>query len=145
MAISFHNADISFVLKEKGKLKTFIDSYFRQMAGKSITASYVFCSDEYLLKINRDFLRHDYYTDIITFPLIQTTQKVQAEIYISLDRVLDNAAKHRVSDTDELHRVMFHGVLHLAGYPDKTKEQKVLMRKAEEDMMEEYKRRNEKE
>ena len=138
MAISFHTADISFVLKEKGKLKKFISSYFERLTGKSISASFVFCSDEYLLKINQNFLRHDYYTDIITFPLLQTAQKVQAEIYISLDRVIDNATKHKVSDTNELHRVMFHGILHLAGYPDKTKAQKTQMRKAEQDMMESY-------
>ena len=69
--------------------------------------SYIFCSDDYLLRINQDYLKHDYYTDIITFPLSETDRRVEAEIYISIDRVRDNATKLKVPFDQELHRVLF--------------------------------------
>ena len=131
MAVSFHNADITFRLADKTTLKKFIIDSFLSATGKKLSATYIFCTDEYLLRINQDFLDHDYYTDIITFPLSDTDQKTEAEIYISLDRVNDNAAKLKVSPDHELLRVIFHGALHLAGYKDKTKEQKEVMRKKE--------------
>ena len=132
MPVSFHNADIAFKLAAKTALKNFITSSFEKEAKKKLIISYVFCSDEYLLGINKSFLKHDYYTDIITFPLSETDKKVESEIYISVDRIRDNATKLKVPFEHELHRVIFHGVLHLIGYKDKTKEQKDLMRKAEE-------------
>jgi rRNA maturation RNase YbeY len=132
MPVSFHNADIAFKLAAKTALKNFITSSFEKEAKKKLSISYVFCSDEYLLGINKSFLQHDYYTDIITFPLSETDKKVESEIYISIDRIRENATKLKVPFEHELHRVIFHGVLHLIGYKDKTKEQKDLMRKAEE-------------
>ena len=75
--------------------------------------SYIFCSDKYLLEINQQFLKHDYYTDIITFDLSETPKQVIAEVYISVDRVKDNARALGVSVKKELHRVIFHGALHL--------------------------------
>ena len=84
-----------------------------------------------MLEINRQFLTHDFYTDIITFDLSETNA-IQAEIYISVDRVRDNALKLGVSFKSELHRVIFHGVLHLCGYKDKTKGEKEKMRDKEE-------------
>ncbi len=92
--------------------------------------SYVFCSDEFLLEINQSYLNHDTYTDIITFDYNEDGL-LNGEIYISTDRVVENAVRFRESETDELHRVMVHGLLHLCGYPDKTEEQKVAMRKLE--------------
>ena len=133
MAVSFHNADISYRLADQKLLKKFIADSFLKETGKKISVGYVLCSDEYLLRINQDFLKHDYYTDIITFPLADTDKKTEAEIYISIDRVIDNAKKLKVPQEQELLRVIFHGVLHLAGYPDKTKAQKEVMRKKEED------------
>jgi rRNA maturation RNase YbeY len=132
MAVSFHNADIPFRLAAKTALKKFISTSFEKEAKKKLSMSYVFCSDEYLLRINQDFLQHDYYTDIITFPLSETDQKVEAEIYISIDRIRDNAAKLKIPFERELLRVIFHGVLHLIGYKDKTAAQKKAMREAEE-------------
>ena len=132
MAVSFQNADIAFRLASKNKLKKFISTSFEAEAGKKLSVSYVFCSDEYLLRINQDFLKHDYYTDIITFPLSETDKKVEAEIYISIERVKENALKLKVSFEQELYRVLFHGILHLIGYKDKTAAQKDAMRKAEE-------------
>ncbi|MCW3126297.1 MAG: hypothetical protein JWO03_1955 [Bacteroidetes bacterium] len=140
MAVSFHNADITFRLADRALLKKFIADSFLKETGKKLSVGYVFCSDEYLLRINQDFLKHDYYTDIITFPLVDTDKKTEAEIYISTDRVNDNASKLKVSADHELLRVIFHGVLHLAGYPDKTKEQKEIMRKKEESWIRAYRK-----
>ncbi len=135
MAISFHNADISFKLKNKTVLKKFIADTFLQECGKKLSATYVFCSDEYLLGINRSFLQHDYYTDIITFPLSENDSSVASEIYISIDRVADNAKRHKATEQEELLRVIFHGALHLAGYKDKTKAQEKQMRGKEEEWL----------
>lgn len=132
MPVSFHNADVTFKLAAKAALKNFITSSFEKEANKKLSISYVFCSDEYLLGINQNFLQHDYYTDIITFPLSETDKAVKAEIYISIDRIRENATKLKVPFEQELHRVIFHGVLHLIGYKDKTTAQKEAMRKAEE-------------
>ena len=98
----------------------------------------MFCSDEYLLRINRDYLQHDYYTDIITFDLSEPGGPVQGEIYISVDRVRDNAKELAVSIQKELHRVIFHGVLHLCGYTDKTKQDQARMRALEEKYLDLY-------
>jgi probable rRNA maturation factor len=99
--------------------------------GKTIgELSYVFCSDEYLLKINQDHLNHDTYTDIITFDYCQDGL-INGEIYISTDRVRENALSFRESEINELHRVMSHGLLHLCGYPDKTEKESDIMRAKE--------------
>jgi probable rRNA maturation factor len=95
--------------------------------------TYVFCDDEYLLQINRQYLKHDFYTDIITFDLGTGKGKpIVGEIYISIDRVRENAKTHAVSLQVELLRVIFHGALHLCGYKDKTRNESAAMRKAEE-------------
>lgn len=94
--------------------------------------TFVFCSDEYLLSINKEYLNHDYYTDIITFNLANTGHPVEGEIYISLDRVKENAQKLNETYKNELHRVIFHGALHLCGYRDKTIEEQSKMRKKED-------------
>lgn len=135
MPISFHNADISFKLEKKVLLKKFIAETFQKECGKKLSATYVFCSDEYLLGINRSFLQHDYYTDIITFPLSETDTMVESEIYISVDRVADNAKKHKAASEEELLRVIFHGALHLAGYKDKTKAEQTTMRRKENEWL----------
>ena len=95
--------------------------------------SYVFGSDEWLLEINQKFLNHDTYTDIITFDQSDSEDELDGEIYISLDRVRENAQKFEVTFEKELHRVMVHGLLHLAGFSDKTEEEKKLMREKEEE------------
>jgi rRNA maturation RNase YbeY len=94
---------------------------------------YVFCSDDFLLQINKDFLQHDYYTDIITFEMGDTAASgVVGEIYISTDRVKDNAASLSIGFQEELLRVVFHGALHLCGYKDKTPTERAKMREAED-------------
>ena len=92
--------------------------------------SYVFCNDEYLVDLNRQFLNHDTLTDILTFPY--KGEGVKGEIYISIDRVKENAKELNIEFREELRRVMIHGVLHLLGYKDNTENQKQKMRKAED-------------
>jgi probable rRNA maturation factor len=82
--------------------------------------SYIFCSDIYLLQVNQQFLNHNYFTDIITFDNSAGDGLIVGDVFISVDRIRENAAKYKVSVTDELHRVIIHGALHLVGYTDKT-------------------------
>ena len=114
--------------------------YLPAQSKKKLHVGYVFCSDEFLLKMNRQFLDHDFYTDIITFPLSETDQEIEAEIYISVDRVKDNAAKLKVDFSEELNRVIFHGVLHLMGYKDKSKADKETMHGKENERLRGFKR-----
>lgn len=120
------------ILRHRTKLKKFIEGIFRKEAKKLGSLNFVFCSDKELLAINREYLSHDYYTDIITFELSEKGQPIEGEVYISIDRVAENAQTLNVSLTRELHRVIFHGVLHLCGYSDKKKIQQELMRKRED-------------
>ncbi len=94
--------------------------------------NYIFCSDDYLLAMNRQYLNHDTYTDILTFDNADEPGKLEADIYISLDRVKENAATLNINVNDELQRVMVHGLLHLLGYTDKTEEEKKEMREKED-------------
>ncbi|HVM87389.1 MAG TPA: rRNA maturation RNase YbeY [Puia sp.] len=119
-----------FFFPNRRKLKSFIELLFKKERKKLLHVSYVFCSDEFLLKINQEYLNHDYYTDIVTFDLSETYQIV-GEIYISIDRVKDNAKTFNSSFFEELHRVIFHGALHLSGYADKTINEKARMTKKE--------------
>lgn len=131
MPIQFTNDRITFNLKKKSILKTWIRSVIEKEKLILGNLSYVFCDDESLLKINQQFLDHDTYTDIITFDY-REGKTVNGEIYISIDRVRDNAEKYKTNFENELHRVMIHGVLHICGYKDKTKAAKELMRKMED-------------
>lgn len=132
MPISFNYADVKSIgLKDKTGVKTFVLSMLKEEKKVVSKIDYIFCSDRYLLQINRDFLQHNYYTDIITFNLSENV-KIVGEIYISVDRVKENAAVHKSTFTCELLRVIFHGVLHLCGYKDKTKNELTLMRQKED-------------
>ena len=93
--------------------------------------NYIFCDDEYLLKVNRDFLQHDYYTDIITFDYVKG-KTIAGDIFVSLPRISENAETHSKNFNLELHRVLAHGVLHLCGYKDKTEEEIKEMRNKED-------------
>lgn len=97
--------------------------------------SLIFCSDDYLLEVNRQYLKHDYYTDIITFDYC-VDKTVSGDLFISIDRVKDNALKESVEFKHELNRVVVHGVLHLLGYKDKQPDQKELMTKMEDKYLE---------
>lgn len=93
--------------------------------------TYIFMSDDGLLKVNRDFLKHDYYTDVITFDYVKG-KTISADIFVSLPRISENAILHSKDFNSELHRVLAHGLLHLCGYNDKTDEEKIEMRKKED-------------
>lgn len=140
MPVSFHVADVTFNLKNKLNLKQFIPQQFKLKANKNISLSVILCSDEYLLNINKQFLQHDYYTDIITFPLEESSKKTTAEIYISLDRIWENAQKQNVHFEEEFYRVLFHGIIHLAGFKDKTKSEKEIMTKQEDIWLSDFKK-----
>ena len=101
------------------QLKTFLNSLISAEGFSTGDIAIVFCSDEYLLKVNQDFLNHDYYTDIITFDYCENG-KISGDLLISLDRVLDNSTKEKTVFKEELFRVIFHGVLHLCGFKDKS-------------------------
>lgn len=138
MAIHFDAHEVSVTIKQKTKLKTFLKSIFEREGQKLKELQYVFCSDAYLLEMNQQFLQHDTYTDIITFEMSEVPGETVGEIYISIDRVRDNAAKFKVSEEQELHRVIFHGALHLCGYKDKTKKDAALMREKEDECLKLY-------
>ena len=131
-SVYFNNADRSFCVSSKKRIKINIENIFKTVSKALSRLDFIFCSDEYLLQINKNFLQHDYYTDIITFPLSDKDQPIVAEVYISLDRVKENASQHNVKFFDEVLRVVFHGALHLCDYLDKTKKQQQVMRKKED-------------
>lgn len=138
MHIEF-NFPAKVALTNRTELKQFIASIFKREKKKPGTISYVFCSDDYLLDINRSYLNHDYYTDIITFDLSEPGSGIiDAEIYISIDTIRDNAKRFDTSINKELHRVIFHGVLHLCGYKDKTPGDQKLMTEKEDHYLELY-------
>ncbi len=111
--VRFHFPLTAFSFTERRRLKLFIVALFRKEGQSLTTIDYVFCSDKALLDINKTHLKHDYYTDIITFNMAFTEEPVEGEIYISIDRVRDNAQDFDQSFRRELHRVIFHGALHL--------------------------------
>ena len=127
----------NFSLTQRTELKSFIREIFKKENKKLLSLQYVFCTDEYLLEINRQYLQHDFYTDIITFEL-GTAEKIDGEIYISAERVRENSRLMQTSFKEELHRVIFHGVLHLCGYKDKLKNEKLEMRTKEDRLLQLY-------
>ena len=119
-AIRFFEEDISYKLKHKTGVKKWITETIEAEGFKLKELTYIFCSDDYLLQINQQYLDHDTYTDIITFDNSEKEQVIIGDIFISIDRIRENAAKFGTGETNELHRVMIHGALHLLGYKDKT-------------------------
>ncbi|MBX2913796.1 MAG: rRNA maturation RNase YbeY [Cyclobacteriaceae bacterium] len=132
MQVSFYAADVHLPRFNKKKTTDWIKSVVKGYNAPFSELTYVFCSDSYLLSINKEFLKHNTLTDIITFRLSKRVEPIEAEIYISIERVADNAERFQVSKDQELHRVIIHGVLHLIGFKDKKASEKRLMRKTEE-------------
>ncbi len=132
MAVIFSYADRRLNWRYKKKLKIFIELLMKQEQGRTADLAYIFCSDQFLLKINKEYLNHDYYTDIITFDLSESKNALKGEVYISLDRVRENTVIHKSSFKEEILRVIFHGALHLCGYRDKKKSEIKLMRQMED-------------
>jgi probable rRNA maturation factor len=136
--VTFHYLVRPFTCQQRTVLKQFILSLFKKEQKKLDSLRFIFCSDEYLLSINKRFLQHDYYTDIITFNLASENEKIVGEVYISIDRVRDNAKTLNEPFNRELQRVIFHGSLHLCGYRDKTKREIIIMRNKEDFYLHDY-------
>ncbi|MCU7550955.1 rRNA maturation RNase YbeY [Chitinophagaceae bacterium LB-8] len=130
--VSFHYLDVKFFFKNRETVKQFILELFKREGKKVDTVNYIFCTDEYLIDLNMEYLNHDTYTDIITFFYSENDQPVLSDIYISIERVKENAVQFQTSIKNELLRVLFHGALHLCGYKDKKAEEEKLMREKEE-------------
>jgi len=131
--VRFSYADRSLSLRQKRKVQSFVGDLFSKEHKTPFQLQYVFCSDEYLHAMNLDFLKHDTYTDIITFDLSDDPLNlIEGEIYISVDRVAANATDLGLPFEEEALRVIFHGALHLCGYGDKTKAAKTEMRARED-------------
>jgi probable rRNA maturation factor len=130
--VNFFYQDVRFSFRNRTEIKGFLKELFRKEGEKLNELNIIFCTDDALLEINRNFLQHDYYTDIITFPLNNKGEPLAAELYISIDRVRDNAVQAAVHFKEELLRVIFHGCLHLTGYGDKSSQQIKRMRERED-------------
>ncbi len=133
--ITFQAEEIKFTLKEKTRHKTWLAKLAAKEKHSISELNYIFCSDEYLHKVNLEYLNHDTYTDIITFDNSEDKKNkiIEGDIFISIDRVKENANKFETNPDDELHRVMAHGLLHLMGYKDKSSKDSALMREKEEE------------
>ena len=127
--ISFYSVG-TFSLKTEAAVVDCIKAITAEESREVGDITFVFCDDNYLLKINKEFLDHDTYTDIITFDY-SVGNEVISEIYVSTDRVEENAKKYKQTFENEIHRVMIHGVLHLCGYNDKLAEERQIMRDKE--------------
>jgi rRNA maturation RNase YbeY len=130
--ISFKNNGISAGIKKPKELKRFLASIFTSEGYEFKEVSYIFCSDKYLSALNQKYLSHDSLTDIITFTLSGVSMPIISDIYISIERVRENASLYDAPYVEELYRVMIHGVLHLCGYSDHSPELKKDMKKMEE-------------
>lgn len=126
--IFFHFADKKAHISNTTKIKDLISKIFQNERVNFLRIDYIFCSDEYLLRLNNEFLQHNFYTDVISFPLNEFNTPVTGEIYISVDRVKENTKNYNLQFQQEILNVIIHGALHLCGYKDKTKKQIELMR-----------------
>lgn len=133
--INFFEEDIVFKPKQKSQLRDWIKDTCVTEGFKLKELNYIFCSDAYLLEINQQYLDHDTYTDIITFDNSEDEGIIVGDIFISAERIRENAEKFKVTEATELHRVMIHGALHLLGYTDKTAESKKLMTQKEDEYL----------
>jgi rRNA maturation RNase YbeY len=133
--IHFFSESIDFDLSESQKITTWIEKIITKEGFEIKLLNYIFCNDEYLHQINLEYLNHDTYTDIITFDNSEKDKTVESDIFISVERVRENATKFDTSFENELARVLIHGVLHLLGYPDKSPEEAEIMRNKEQEAL----------
>lgn len=140
MPAKFYDHQTRSALKDRRRLSAWLDELVGRYIDRDgkVSLAYIFCTDDYLLEINQQFLNHDTFTDIITFDMTEDGERLNGEIYISIPRVKENAKDLGVSYNDELHRVIFHGALHLCGFKDKTAADKNKMRQMEDTCMDEY-------
>ena len=127
--IQYYSEDISFQLDDDVKVSTWLEESVVAEKGNLVALNFIFCSDDYLHRLNVQYLQHDTLTDVITFPYSEG--QVEGDIFISIDRVRENARVFESGFTKELYRVMIHGVLHLLGYGDKSETEKQLIREKE--------------
>ena len=132
MPILFFSEDIDFTLDNAPKTSSWIEAVIEKESRVQGDLNFIFCSDNHLYQMNVDYLNHDTYTDIITFDNSEKVEEVSGDIFISVDRVRENAENLNTSFDDELHRVIIHGVLHLIGFNDKTNEEQQLMTEKED-------------
>jgi len=133
--ISFHSETASFKLKDNIKIRKWLNAVVESHGGKISFVNYIFCDDAYLLDLNQKHLNHDTLTDIITFRYQEHPQPIESDIYISVERVKENAEKYKAVFQIELCRVMAHGILHLLGFKDKTAIDTKKMREKEEEAL----------
>ncbi len=133
-AIEFDNEAVEFLPEQQEELRRWIQLVIENESCELKHLTYIFCSDAYLHNINLAYLSHDTYTDIITFPY-EAPPLIHADIFISVERVRENAASLGLAFSRELHRVMIHGILHLCGYPDKTAQEAAEMRAREDEAL----------
>jgi len=124
--ISFTNIEIKYVLKNKYEIRKWIKSIVEAEGNKEGSITFVFCNDDYLSELNKKYLKHNTLTDIITFDYSEK-RLISGDICLSIERIMENSEKFHTSFVEELGRVMAHGILHLAGYKDKTVEDKKIM------------------
>ena len=132
IAIEYLTEDFDFTLPNQEEVSTWLHQIITEHKFELENLTYVFCSDEYLLNINQEYLNHDTLTDIITFNNADEKGIIESDIFISIPRVQENAEQLIISFPDELHRVMVHGVLHLLGYDDRSADLKQQMRDKED-------------
>ncbi|MGK7391918.1 MAG: rRNA maturation RNase YbeY [Candidatus Cyclobacteriaceae bacterium M2_1C_046] len=132
MAVNFFIETANFRLTHRTRLKNWIKKVIAEHKYSPGDINYIFADDEYLLKINQQYLNHDYYTDIITFDQSEEENTISGDIYLSVERIRENSFQQKADFVEELKRVMVHGILHLLGYNDQTPEEKEGMRKKEE-------------
>lgn len=131
--INFFSEDVDYILENHNPVHDWLLGVATHENRKITELNYIFCSDDYLLDINKQYLNHDYYTDVITFDNSDNdSEEIEGDIFISIDRVNENAADSKTFFSNELHRVMVHGLLHLIGYADKSEEEITQMREKEE-------------
>ncbi|MBC8987125.1 rRNA maturation RNase YbeY [Pedobacter sp. N36a] len=134
-AVHFFTEDLSYTLKKKTMLKAWIKAIIEKEGYSLQELNFILCSDEYLLRINQEYLNHDTYTDVITFDNSDELKMIVGDIFISLERIQENAKTFKHTVADELYRVMAHGTLHLLGYKDKGKAAKTLMTQKEDESL----------
>ncbi|TAE34093.1 MAG: rRNA maturation RNase YbeY [Cytophagales bacterium] len=133
--IRFFNEDSPYKLPQKQAVRKWLTQQAKAERFRIGDLNYIFCSDEHVLQVNRDYLDHDYYTDIITFDQSEEEDLIEGDIFISVDRVTDNAVQLGVSAEGEMRRVLAHGLLHLCGYSDKSPEEEQAMRAKENEWL----------
>lgn len=136
--ISFFSEDVDFKVVNPIKTKKWIKNASISEGYEISQLNYIFCSDQYLLEINKQYLDHDYFTDIITFDNSEEDKQLEGDIYVSVDRVRDNAETFHTDFNTEMRRVLIHGLLHLSGYEDSSEALKTAMRGKEDEYLRQF-------